>query len=251
MDRWLNLSGCDNVRDLGGLPTTDGARTRHGVLLRADSVQGLTPTDVILLRDTFGLRAVVDLRAREEALREGRGPLADEPVAYHHLSFLPGEWLMPDDPRYPAIVRDLGTAERVEHYLDYLRLAEDAVATAVRVLATPATGPALFHCAAGKDRTGVLAALVLDIVGVERAAILDDYVQTNERIARVNARLADRPSYRRQVNPDDASQLSCRPEVMAGLLAGVDDAWGSPAGWARHAGLADTELQDLRSRLVG
>ncbi|CAO5149496.1 protein-tyrosine phosphatase [Frankia sp. AiPs1] len=251
MDRWFNLTGCDNVRDLGGLPTAEGAHTRYGVLLRADSVQMLTQGDVSLLRATFGLRAVLDLRAKEEALREGRGPLAMEDVAYHHLSFLPGEWVMPDDPRFPAIVRDLNPQDRVEHYLDYLRLAGSAVAEALRILAQPATGPALFHCAAGKDRTGVLAAMVLSIAGVDRAAIIDDYTQTNERIDRVNARLADRPSYHRQVNPNNSGQLSCLPEVMAGFLDGVDAGWGSPAGWARAAGLAESDLRALRTTLVG
>jgi protein tyrosine/serine phosphatase len=251
VDRWLNLTGCDNVRDLGGLPAADGSLTRHGVFLRADSVQTATEDDVIFLRDTFGLRTIIDLRAKEEALREGRGPLENEAVAYHHLSFLPGEWVMPDDPRYPAIVRDLDSADRIQHYLNYLRRAGDAVAQALRVLAQPSTGPALFHCAAGKDRTGVLAALILSIAEVDRAAIIDDYTQTNERIERVNARLAHRPSYNRSTNPMTADQLSCRPEVMAGFLEGVDAGWGSAAGWARESGVSEGDLRALRLALVG
>ncbi|WP_462186195.1 tyrosine-protein phosphatase, partial [Frankia sp. CcWB2] len=79
MERWFNMSGCDNARDLGGLPTLDGATTRWGVFLRTDSVQALTGDDVLTLRETFGLRMVIDLRAKEEAEREGRGPLAYEP----------------------------------------------------------------------------------------------------------------------------------------------------------------------------
>ncbi|MCM3887579.1 tyrosine-protein phosphatase [Frankia sp. R82] len=251
MDRWFKLTGCDNVRDLGGLPTVDGTLTRYGAWLRADSVQMLTPGDVGVLRDSFGLRAVLDLRAKEEALREGRGLLAQENIAYHHLSFLPGEWVMPDDPRFPAIVRDLNPQDRVEHYLDYLRLAGPAVAAALQVLAGAGTGPALFHCAAGKDRTGVLAAMLLSIAGVERSAIIDDYTQTNERIDRVYARLAERPSYQRQIQADSAGQRSCLPEVMAGFLAGVDAGWGSPAGWARAAGVTEGQLQALRAMLVG
>ncbi len=251
MERWFNLSGCDNVRDLGGLPTLDGAATRHGVFLRADSVQTLTDADVILLRETFGLRTIIDLRAREEAAREGRGPLAEEPIDYHNLSFLPGEWVMPDDPRFPTIVRDLDSADRIEHYLDYLRLAGPAVAQALRVLAQPTTGPALFHCAAGKDRTGVLAALLLSIAGVDREAIVADYAQTNERIHLVNARLAQRPSYNRPTAPLTPDQLSCRPEVMRGFLAGIDASWGGPAAWAHDAGLTESDLGTLRRSLVG
>lgn len=251
MDRWVNLAGCDNVRDLGGLPTLDGSSTRLGVFLRADSLQALTQNDVIALRDDFGLRTVLDLRAKEEAAREGRGPLADEPVSYHNLSFLPGEWVMPDDPRFPAIIRDLESVDRIEHYLDYLRLAGDAVAQAVHLLAQPTAGPALFHCAAGKDRIGVLAAVVLSLVGVQPEAIVADYAQTNERIARVSARLATLPSYNRTHAPLTPDQLACRPEVMRGFLAGLEAGWGGSASWARGAGITDEELGSLRRVLVG
>nr|MDT0665519.1 tyrosine-protein phosphatase [Micromonospora sp. DSM 115978] len=76
MDRWFDLIGCDNVRDLGGLPTVDGRTTRYGHLLRSDTLQDLTAGDVSRLHDGYGLRTVVDLRAPAEAAREGRGPLA-------------------------------------------------------------------------------------------------------------------------------------------------------------------------------
>ncbi|KPM57135.1 protein tyrosine phosphatase [Frankia sp. CcI49] len=250
MHRWFDLAGADNTRDLGGMPTSSGRLTRHGVLLRSDTLQELTPADVVRLRQTFGLRTVLDLRAEEEVAHEGRGPLEFESVAYHHLSFLPGQWVMPGDPRHAAIVVDLDSAARVERYLGYLRLAGDAAARAVRLLAQPTTGPALFHCAAGKDRTGVLAALVLDIVGVDRESIISDYTLTNERIALVDARLARRPSYRRPDNAITADSLSCRPEVMRGFLDAVDRIWGGPTAWALHAGVTEADLHSLRTRLV-
>jgi len=250
VDRWFELAGCDNTRDLGGLPTVDGRVTRHGVFLRSDTVQELTAADVTLLRETFGLRTVIDLRAEEEAAREGRGPLEYEDVAYHNLSFLPGQWVMPDDPRFPLLVKDLDSTDRVEHYLDYLRLAGDSVARAIHLLAQPDNGPALFHCAAGKDRTGVLAALVLGIVGVEHEAIIADYVLTNQRISRIDARLARLPSYLRRDDPITDDNMRCRPEVMRAFLTAVGETWGGPTGWARQAGLTDVDLRSLRQVLV-
>ncbi|MBX6387918.1 MAG: tyrosine-protein phosphatase [Frankia sp.] len=251
MDRWYDLDGWDNARDLGGLPTLDGGRTRPGVLLRSDTPQELTPTDVARLRSEFGLRTVLDLRAQEEAQAEGRGLLAHEPVDYHNLSFLTGRWVMPSDPSYVQLVRSRGTEDRVQHYLDYLRLAGDQVARAVQLVATEDSGPTLFHCAAGKDRTGVLAALILSLVGVERDIVIDDYVASNERIHRVEARLARLPSYARGLDTrTDLDQLRVRPDVMAGFLAGVDEIWGGPVGWARHAGLPEAHLTALRQRLV-
>ncbi|OAA24708.1 protein tyrosine/serine phosphatase [Frankia sp. EI5c] len=251
MHRWFDLAGTDNTRDLGGIPTADGRLTRHGVCLRSDTLQELTATDVLRLRQTYGLRTVLDLRAEEEIAAEGRGPLEHESITYHNLSFLPGRWIMPDDPRHAAIVQDIDSAARVERYLDYLRHAGDAAARAVRLLAEPASGPVLFHCAAGKDRTGVLSALVLGIVGVDRDAIVHDYVLTNERIAQVDARLARRPSYNRPDNPLTVDKLVCRPEVMQGFLDSVQQIWGGPVGWALGAGLTEDDLNSLRARLVG
>ncbi|MFC7715295.1 tyrosine-protein phosphatase [Nonomuraea recticatena] len=71
--RWIDLEGAVNVRDLGGLPTTDGGTTRHGRILRSDNLQGLTPSDVDLLVGSHKVRHVVDLRSGPEVSLEGRG----------------------------------------------------------------------------------------------------------------------------------------------------------------------------------
>jgi hypothetical protein len=260
--RWFDLSGCDNTRDLGGLPTVDGRTTRRGVFLRSDTLQELTGPDVRLLLDDFGLRTVVDLRAPAEAAREGRGPLGAEAgapggspghsraVEYHNLSFLTGEYVMPDDPRFPLIVADIDAQDRVDHYLDYLRRAGDVVATALRVLARPGAAPAVFHCAAGKDRTGVLAALVCDLVGVEREAIIEDFTLTNQRIDKIDARLARLASYRRERGNLSADRTSCRPEVMRGFFDGVEKIWGGTERFALQHGVGEVDLTRLRGLLV-
>jgi len=252
VDRWYEIDGCDNVRDLGGLPTIDGSETRYGVLLRSDTLQHLTAAGLARLRDEFNLRTILDLRAVEEAAREGRGLLEFEPVEYHNLSFLTTRWVMPDDPTYDALVRTRISDDRVSHYLDYVRLAGDAVATAVRLICDADNGPTLFHCAAGKDRTGVLAALVLTIAGVDREAIIADYVATNERIHLIESRLSQLPSYQRGIQTRaEADQLRVRAEVMAGFLEGVDTQWGSASAWAIQAGIPEDSLVSLRTRLVG
>jgi protein tyrosine/serine phosphatase len=256
VDRWYELEGCDNVRDLGGLPTEDGGQTRYGLLLRSDTLQHLTPADVIRLRDDFGLRTILDLRTPEETSREGRGPLGGEPIGYHNLSFLRTRWVTPaevaaEEEAALALIRIRTSDDRVEHYLDYLRLAGDSVATAVTLIADEANGPTLFHCAAGKDRTGVLAAVVLSIVGVERQAIIDDYLATNDRIHLIETRLAALPSYERGIKTRaDADQLRVRAEVMAGVLDRIEEVWGGAASWARQAGVPEESVAALRDRLV-
>jgi protein-tyrosine phosphatase len=249
----VKLTGCDNARDLGGLRLAGGGRTRSGVLIRSDTVQSLCADDVRVLVDEIGLRTVVDLRAEPEAVREGRGPLADTAVDYHNLSFIPGEFVMPDDPRFPLIMQDLQSVEQVEHYLNMVRLAGTAVARALRVLARPGATPALFHCAAGKDRTGVLSALLLEIAGAEPAEIVADYELTNARLALVDARLARLPSYRAALHDGSAEAVGrtrCRPEVMVTFLDTVERIWGGAAAWARSAGVSVGELAALRALLA-
>lgn len=250
-DRWLALEGNDNARDLGGLPTVDGRTTRRGVLVRSDTLQELTPADVTLLRGRYGLRTVVDLRTPLEAEKEGRGLLAVEPVAYHNLPFVPDEVVVPGDPGHELIVTERREQDRVEHYLDYLRRAGGVVAPALRVLARPGAAPAVFHCAAGKDRTGVLAALLLEIAGVRREAVVADYAATNERLHRVAARLRRLPTYAADTSRRSDEDLRSDPQTMRDFLARIDAGHGGAAGWARARGVSEEQLAALRGLLRG
>jgi protein-tyrosine phosphatase len=234
--RWLPLTGASNARDLGGLPLKSGGVTRHGVLLRSDTLQELTDADVAWLQ-AAGLHTVIDLRAPAEAAREGRGPLADTEVAYASLPFIPDEAIIPDDPRHEVIVADRRERDRVEHYLDYLRLAAPRVVAALDLLASPGAAPALFHCAAGKDRTGVLAAIVLEMNGVERDAIIADFALTNERLHAVAQRLLRLPTYERGMRRISWQALQADPQTMRDFLLRIDDDLGGPSAWAVAHGL--------------
>jgi protein-tyrosine phosphatase len=248
-DRWLDLPGTENVRDLGGLPTTDGRHTRFGMVLRADTVQELAPDAARWLRTDYGLRTVVDLRTQLEAQREGRGPLAAEPVTYHNLPFLPDQAIIPGADRGDVIVADRYERDRVGHYLDYLRRAPEAVVSAVEAVA--AGSPALFHCAAGKDRTGVLAAVLLEAVGVEREAVVADYALTNDRLDRIAAKLARLPTYAPSMPRRDRASMACEPHTMAAFLEALDDRYGGARRWLQSVGLPAATLQSLRECLVG
>jgi protein-tyrosine phosphatase len=249
-DRWLPLQGADNARDLGGLPLRGGGHTVSGRLLRSDTLQELTHSDVVLLQ-SYPVGTVLDLRTPLEAAREGRGLLAAEPVDYVNLPFVPDAVIVPDDPRHEVVVADRLTVDRVEHYLDYLRLAGRRVLGALEVLAAPAGQAVLFHCAAGKDRTGVLAALALEVAGVERQAVLDDYALTTERLDRIGARLSRLPTYSgylRRLRPAD---LGADRTTMEAFLRRLDEDWGGAAGWIESAGGSPTLLTGLKARLTG
>jgi protein tyrosine/serine phosphatase len=118
-------------------------------------------------------------------------------------------------------------------------------------MADPDGPPALFHCAAGKDRTGVLAALVLDAVGVERDAIVADFALTNERLERVGARLRRMPTYSNYTSKLSNRDMGADPQTMIDVLATLDDRDGGAAGWLLANGLTDAELASLTAALTG
>jgi protein-tyrosine phosphatase len=182
-ERRIPLTACFNFRDLGGLVTTDGRRVRSGVLYRADTLHRLTADDLDVLRG-LGLRTVIDLRTLDELDRHGRIPLADhDEVVHHHLPMI-------DELRTEDAVPD-GSAPSAEDRGEmYLRLVENggpAVVESLRLLAGPEALPAVFHCTAGKDRTGVLAALVLGQLGVPDEAIAEDYALTEASVGEAMA----------------------------------------------------------------
>ena len=121
---------------------------------------------------------------------------------------------------------------------------------AVKVMAGSDGPPALFHCAAGKDRTGVLAALVLDSVGVEREAIVADFALTNERLERIGARLRRMPTYANYTGTLATKDMGADPQTMTDVLGALDEEHGGAAAWLLANGLTQGELDSLRAALA-
>ncbi|MGI9000311.1 MAG: tyrosine-protein phosphatase [Pseudonocardia sp.] len=245
LHRWLELEGLDNVRDVGGLPLRAGGTTRPGVLLRSETLHHVTRADVEHLVDGYGLRLVLDLRTRREIDHDGPSAITRAGVQTVALSILPEE-----GQTLPETGADLDPI--VHAYLGYLTARGENVVEAVRRLAAPDTGPAIVHCAAGKDRTGVLVALVLDAVGVERDAVVADYALSSERLETMFRRWATVAGL---PMPDDVALHLPRAEVMATVLGHLDaehgvEAAGGAAGWLLAHGLDEDALHRLRTRLT-
>lgn len=254
---WIELTGAANVRDVGGLPTVDGRTTRTGVLIRADNLQGLTPEDVAQLTGQLGVRTVVDLRTTGELHLEGEGPLRATSVVHHHLPLIPELEGEPDAAEVERAVPHrpdrAGTSptDMTGFYVGYVEDAPSNLARALRVLADPDTGPAVVHCAAGKDRTGVVVALALSLVGVRRDAVVADYVASADRIDGVLARLQASATYGPALA--DATADLIRPEAgsMERFLDHVDREYGGPHGLAMSIGVDEETVARLGTRLVG
>jgi protein-tyrosine phosphatase len=255
--RWVDLDGAANVRDLGGIAVSGGGVTAPGVLLRADNLQGLTERDVARLVDGLGLRVVIDLRTGAEVRLEGPGPLVGrDGVEIRHRSLYPEDGERTDaavDGVLPWQARPLdghpGESRAVRAYLGYLRDRPDSIVAALRDVAH-GEGGAVVHCAAGKDRTGTVCALALECVGAPRAAIVADYVATGERLRPLLARLRASPTYADDLGnrPDDAHRP--RPETMSRLLGLLDERHGGARGWLAAHGFGAADQAALRGRLV-
>ena len=181
---------------------------------------------------------MIDLRTDVEVELEGPGPITRAPqVRIEHRSLYPSSggntdleaatvkpWgdLGPDDfPEERPVVRT---------YMNYLAARPDSIVGALRAIAS-ADGAVLVHCAAGKDRTGVVVALALDAVGVDRGAIVADYVATAERIVEILERLVSSPTYRDELEGHDPQQHAPVARTMERVLELVDERFGGAERW--------------------
>ena len=252
---WIELEGAVNARDLGGLPTTDGAKTIGGRLLRSDNLQELSPADVAILVQEVGLTTVVDLRSTAELTAEGPAPLDAVPGIRHvHLPVLPEAGTATDavaDVLLTRADRDhsrFPDNPRAGHYLGYLEDRPAEVVAALRTIAE-SEGAALVHCAAGKDRTGVVVALALVVAGVRTDAVVADYAATAERTEAVLARLRRSATYARDINRRPADSHQPRPETMTAFLEQLDARYGGVTSWLTDHGFSESDRQRLYARL--
>jgi protein-tyrosine phosphatase len=243
---WIALDGAVNARAV--VP---------GRLLRSDNLQQLSTRDVRLLVEQEGLELVLDLRTDVEVELEGPSPMAAEPeVRIEHRSLYPdsgGNTDLDADAVKPwdRIDADELPDERpvVRAYMSYLRRRPDSVVGSVRAIAH-AHGAVLVHCAAGKDRTGVVVALALDAAGVDRNTIIADYLATRERIEAVMERLVGSSTYRAELEGHDAHKHAPVPGTMERVLQLIDEQSGGSARWLSAHGLDAADIELLRRRLA-
>jgi protein-tyrosine phosphatase len=247
-DRWIELDGAVNVRDLGSLPTEDGGTTKSGVLLRSDNLQGLSDKDVRRLADDLGVRTVLDLRTPSEVQLEGPGPLVAEGLRHVNLDLIP-TWDVTGAGADRIVPHEQREANDLSHfYLTYLDHAGAEVVSALRVIADDSSGAIVVHCAAGKDRTGVVVALALVVAGVRREDVVADYALTGERIEAVRDRLAASPTYAEDMKSRPLDDMRPHALSMRHFLDRMDER-GGVAAWLTAQGFGPDEQAALRRRL--
>jgi protein-tyrosine phosphatase len=257
---WIDLDGAPNARDVGGLPVKAGGVVTPHRLLRSDHLQDLTPRDVRTLVDDYELRAVLDVRTAAEVKASGPTRLAAEAsVAYLNASLFleedtagvevldtdAGPTVLPWHNRAPG---ERGSAADI--YLAYLTDRPESVIAALRLIANT-EGAAIVHCAAGKDRTGVIVALALDAVGVPRTAIVDEYARTADRLTEMLLHLASSPLYADGTDINDPDRHAPQPATLREFLRRLDDDFGGSAAWLTSHGWTDADQAALVAHLTG
>ena len=239
--RRIALDGAANFRDIGGYRTVDGRSVRWRSLFRADNLSHLSERDLAVVR-TLDLATVIDLRTRGEVELE-RFPVDEIPVDFHHLP------LMADLPSFTEFRG--GPEVFAGHYLDIARQSGDQIARALRIVAHPRSRPAVVHCAAGKDRTGVLVAVLLALLGVPDETIAEDYALSAEATEALLNRLLDRlPELEEEIRSVATTMSSATPANIQALLEGLREEHGSVEAFVAAHGAGTDVVSALRDGLL-
>jgi protein-tyrosine phosphatase len=242
----LAWEGCLNVRDLGGLPTEDGRRTKAGAIVRSDNVRRLTDAGWHALAE-HGVTRIVDLRWPEELAEDQP---RDVEIDVVHVSVL-GEAY---DRDYVAeLDAHLASVDDVaDHfawsYVDFLERYRDRFGRALAAVAE-ADGAVVVHCMGGKDRTGLVSALLLRLAGVARETIGVDYALSAANLAPASAEWVAAAAD--ETEREKRRRLSDTPAVaMERVIDEIESRYGSVGAYLRAAGLGDDQVTRLRERLV-
>ena len=239
--RKLDFDACYNARDLGGIETMDGQQVRWGAFVRADSLFRLTPEGRASLL-AHGIRTIIDLRMHTELEQEPNPLSGTQEIRYNHVSLV--------NPQHTtALEQALITKGMLAWNLNLLDLGGDDIAQALRTIAAAPEGGVLFHCFAGKDRTGLIAMFLLSLAGVSPERIAEDYHESNMHLAQFNetfvARFSD-PEIQERVR----NNLNSGYDNMMLIQTYLQENYGGPEAYLLKHGLTTAELAAIRQRLI-
>ena len=238
-ERGVVFADVYNFRDLGGYHTSEGRTVAWHRLYRSDDLCRLREDERKTIL-ALGIRTVVDLRRPHEVEELGRIPEIDG-VIYRHVHMAHPQW--------PS-QRFVDTTERIQFVIERYREmsieAADGIGEALRLIADPAAAPLVFHCIAGKDRTGMISALTLSLLGVDDETIADDY--TLSEAAEESAW-----AYWTRIKPGAVRprHIVVSPrEAMLAFLTELRERHGSIEAYAASTGVTDAHLASMRAHLL-
>ena len=248
-DQLIELDGPANFRDVGGYPTASGGRVRTGRVFRSDSLSYMSDDDVRHVTEVLGLRTVIDLRAGHEVEQFTHGPLEALPVNVWHVPIV-------DETRQEQEGQDAGkwAAGEVipmdELYLLMLNRYGHRFSAVLELIADVDNQPVVFHCAAGKDRTGLVAMLILGLLGVDADVIAADYALTHDRMPILLERHRVRAEADGVVAEIPRQKWAVDAVAMRAVIERLAEDHGSIEGYVRAQGLGVDAIARLRSALL-
>jgi protein-tyrosine phosphatase len=234
------ISGLVNFRDLGGHETPSG-HVRHGRVYRSDSLAHVNPADVEHLVEERGVRTVVDLRGAAEVDAYPNHPMRDAGATVHHVPLI-------DPAKREQSGFEWETMSLVDLYTFILTSAGPQFVEVLQIIAEPANHPVVFHCAAGKDRAGLVAATVLGLLEVSDDEIVADYAETTAALEELRARAHLRAEGTGR--PPADRFMTANAEDMDEVLAWLRAESGGFAPYMLSHGFTDGELALLRTSLI-
>ncbi|MEI8051295.1 MAG: tyrosine-protein phosphatase [Actinomycetes bacterium] len=238
--RIIVFEGPVNFRDVGGYRAIDGRTVKWGRFYRADSLVNLSAEDYAAIKD-LGIATVLDLRTTTE-LEDGGFDVSAVDVDFHHLPLMESVPHPDEFKKMPGLL--------AETYLEMLDAASTELAEALRVISRRGAQPLVIHCTAGKDRTGVLTALVLGLLGIPRDQIVLDYSLSGLGMDRLRLRLVDRYPDAEDAIMGAHEVFSADPSNIERLLDEIDTRWGSIEALAAHLGIESDVIETLRNHLL-
>jgi protein-tyrosine phosphatase len=252
--RRLDLEGPVNFRDLGGYETAEGRTVRRRHLFRSDALFRLTEADAAQVR-ALGVTTLIDFRTPDELEQHGFGGMDHLDAEHLHLPTIDTTRRVLDltDEMAEEVARALVTA--ADAYMMMLDRGSNAYAQALRVVAE-SEAPVVFFCAAGKDRTGVFAALVLGLLGVSDEDIVTDYALTHEVIEKIHILRTSTSSEEDNERMSSYAHLigedlrNAYPASMQSTIERLRERYGGFEGYASEIGIGPDVLDQLRARLL-
>ncbi|MBI5504869.1 MAG: tyrosine-protein phosphatase [Deltaproteobacteria bacterium] len=238
------LEGAHNFRDLGGLPGPGGRRVVARRVFRADRLSHLTKADSALLSG-LGITRVFDLRSSAELAGDGVGEFAAAGDRHRHVPLVQVALSAGD----PTI--DWTKINLHDRYLEMLRVGGEVIRTVFEHIAGAGVSGTVFHCTGGKDRTGVLAAVLLRALGVDDEVIVEDYAVSEVYLEPI-VRLYRESLEAEGLDPAAILYLcGSPPRRMRDMLTAIDETWGSIDDYLGAIGVTEAIVTELRRRLLG
>ncbi len=244
--RVVEFDGATNFRDLGGYPSRFGGVVRWGRVYRAAALQGMTPSDLDRLAG-LGITTIYDLRSEMEYTDE------PDPVPSISVPILGRYMANHERPDFAAFVEhDHGVAFMRDMCLNMLHWGAPEIGSVITGLAEPDALPAAFHCTAGKDRTGIVAAILLEVLGVDREIVLDDFELTNQLRGPKEESAAFARMLGHGMPPEAAAGALGAPRHMMGdVLDALDAEYGNAERYlVEQSGVAPDTISRLRELLL-